>query len=290
MDRPVVSHQPSAKRWDAHAKDYVELFAPLTGHVARAMVTIVQDRLPASPKLLDIACGPGDLAVAAAQLCAKWGAGSVFATDISTEMVATTERALASINAETQCEVRDGQALDLPSGTYDAAFSCFGIFLFPDRATGWRSAAEALRPGGLFVTSVWRGPEFNELARFQMAPLMAALPARLTDPSPQAPWAGIGTADGLIEEVTDSAPFDDPEVHIVDATLAIPSPTDMWRGMVGNPITGALIAQCDTVEKDKVRHAVIEAFEQRSGGSDRPLLVQASCHVLVARRMADGFN
>lgn len=110
MDRPVVSHQPSAKRWDAHAKDYVELFAPLTGHVARAMVTIVQDRLPASPKLLDIACGPGDLAVAAAQLCAKWGAGSVFATDISTEMVATTERALASINAETQCEVRAGPA------------------------------------------------------------------------------------------------------------------------------------------------------------------------------------
>jgi ubiquinone/menaquinone biosynthesis C-methylase UbiE len=33
------------------------------------MVALIEARLPAAPRLLDIACGPGDLAIAAARLC-----------------------------------------------------------------------------------------------------------------------------------------------------------------------------------------------------------------------------
>jgi len=274
-----------AEEWDAHAADYARLFAPLTGHIARSMLSMVQERLPSAPRILDIACGPGDLAVAAAHLCAERGAGSVLATDISPAMVALTERALAPINADTRCEVRDGQALGLEGGAFDAAFSCLGIFLFPDRHAAWRAAAEALRPGGVLVTSAWRGPEYNDLARAQMAPLMAALPARLTDPPLRPAWARITTAEGLVEDVTGSAPLGDAEVHIVDATLALPRPDAMWRGMVGNPVTATLIGQCDPTEREAVKAAVLEAFEQRSGGPDRPLLLNASCHVLIARRL-----
>jgi ubiquinone/menaquinone biosynthesis C-methylase UbiE len=63
-------------------------------------------------------------------------------------MVALTKAELAPIDATTRCAVRDGQALGLDDGTFDAAFSCFGIFLFQDRAAAWRSAAGAVRPGG----------------------------------------------------------------------------------------------------------------------------------------------
>ena len=87
-----------------------------------------------------------------------------------------------------------------------------------------------------------------------------------------------------MEEVTASAPFSDAEIHVVDATLALPSAQAMWRGMVGNPITGALISQCDPIELDIVKHAVLAAFEERTGGPDRPLVLNASCHVLIARR------
>ena len=200
-------------------------------------------------------------------------------------MIALTRSALAPIAAETRCEVRDGQALGLESGAFDAAFSCFGIFLFPDRLAAWRAAADTLRPAGLFVTSVWRSPDDNELARAQIAPLMAALPTRLTDPPPRPAWAGITTAEGLIEEVTAAAPLADPEIHVVDATVALPTPAAMWRGIVGNPVTGALIAQCEPDERKAVERAVLEAFEARSGGPDRPFLLNASCHVLIARRV-----
>lgn len=241
--------------------------------------------LPDAPRLLDIACGPGDLAVAAARLCAERGAGSVLATDLSARMVSLTRQALAPLEADAQAEIRDGQALGLESGSFDAAFSCFGIFLFPDRVAGWHAAADTLRPGGLFVTSVWRGPEFNELARAQMGPLMSALPARLTDPSPRASWADLMTAEGLVAEVTQAAPLTDPEIHVLDASLVLPTPKAMWRGMVGNPITGALIAACTPDERQDVERAVLAAFESRGGGPDLPFTLNTSCHVLVARRV-----
>ncbi|MDX8351730.1 class I SAM-dependent methyltransferase [Cognatiyoonia sp. IB215182] len=284
MSNAANDARAPAGAWDAHADDYMRLFSPLTGHIARGMVALVQSRLPDAPCLLDIACGPGDLAVAAATLCAERDAGSVLATDISPRMVALTQRALQPIDADARAEVRDGQDLGLESASFDAALSCFGIFLFPDRVAGWRTAAETLRPGGLFATSVWRGPESNELAKAQMGPLMSALPARLTNPPPRASWADLMTAEGLVDEITRAAPLIDPEIHILDATLALPTPNAMWRGMVGNPITGALIAACTHEEREDVERAVLAAFENRSGGPDLPFLLNTSCHVLIARR------
>ena len=50
-------------------------------------------------------------------------------------------------------------------------------------------------------------------------------------------------------------------------------------------MTGALIAQCDAEERESVERAVLEAFETRSGGPDRPFTLNGSSHVLVARRV-----
>lgn len=276
--------QLTAPTWDTHAQEYAQLAAPLTGHVARTMLRMVEARLPPSPRILDIACGPGELAVAAARLCTGRQAGSVLATDFSPAMVALAERALAPYSGYARCEIRDGQALGLENAAFDAAFSCFGIFLFPDRLAGWRSSVEALRPGGLLVTSVWRGPECNELARAQMEPLMSALPARLTDPPPRPSWSDIVTADGLADEIISAAPVADVEVHVVDATFAVPTAGAMWRGIIGNPVTGSLLARCSPIERDAVERALLASFERRTNGPDRPLVLNTSCHVLIARR------
>ena len=114
---------------------------------------------------------------------------------------------------------------------------------------------------------------------------MAALPKRWTDPPPRPSLAGITTAEGLIEETTAAAPFKDAEIHILDSTLTLPTPGDLLRGMVGNPVTGALIAQRDADERQVVERALLRAFEGRSGGPDRPFTLSAECHVLIARRV-----
>lgn len=40
-------------KWDAHSADYARLVSLLTGHIARTMVAMVQDRLPGAPRILD---------------------------------------------------------------------------------------------------------------------------------------------------------------------------------------------------------------------------------------------
>jgi SAM-dependent methyltransferase len=52
--------------------------------------------------------------------------------------------------------VMDGQALDLPDGSFDAALSVFGIMLFPDHKAGLAELVRVLRPGGRAGLAVWR--------------------------------------------------------------------------------------------------------------------------------------
>ncbi|WP_437638562.1 class I SAM-dependent methyltransferase [Sorangium sp. So ce854] len=61
--------------------------------------------------------------------------GRVVATDFSPEMVAHAKSNLGVLGAAdiVRCEVRDGQALGFEDASFDAVFSAFGIFLFPDR-------------------------------------------------------------------------------------------------------------------------------------------------------------
>lgn len=50
MSLSQTIHPMTAESWDEHATDYTRLFAPLTGHFVRGMISLVQARLPAGPE------------------------------------------------------------------------------------------------------------------------------------------------------------------------------------------------------------------------------------------------
>ncbi len=276
--------------WDHHLDCYTRVASPCTGYLAQALFLSAAGRLPTAARILDVACGPGDLSIAAALHCLdearKTGsAGHVVATDFSPAMVARTRQRLHALGTKraVSCQVEDGQKLTFEAASFDAVFSSFGIFLFPDRLAGWREAARVLRPGGIFATAVWRGAEHNELARMQMEPLMASLPERIKAGLGQAPWANITTADGLIDEIC-AVGFIDPEVIVRDTELTAPTPRAMWEMMCDNPVSGAVLGQCSDEELRVVEEAVLESLEATAGGLDRPVRVDASCHFFIARR------
>ena len=279
-----------AERWDRHAQSYQRIAAPCTGYLAQALFQSVAGRLPESARILDIACGGGELARAAAlhNLAASGtpgDVGHVVATDFSAQMVEHTRHLLEATcpAARFSCEVHDGQALGLDTASFDAAFSAFGIFLFPDRKAGWREAARVLRPGGWFATAVWRGPEHNALAREQVAPILAALPAAMREAIPRPGWLAVSTADGLAAEVA-AAGFTDVEVSVFDAVFTAPTPRAMWELALQNPPMQPLFAALDEDRLEAVERSVLSNFEQRAGGVDKPLRFDCSCHFLVARR------
>lgn len=277
----------SASAWDAHASTYARLFTPLTEPMAASMLRLACHLLPADAAILDVACGPGAVALPAGQwACAAGRTGRVVATDFSPGMVALAAERVASAGLAdvVRCAVHDGMALDLPDASFDGVFSSFGIFLFPDRAAGWREAARVLKPGGVFATTSWRGPEHNPMMRAQVGPVVAAMPERLRQ-APARSWMEIAEPDALAAEIG-AAGFVDVTVRVLWGTLVLPSARDTWRAMFDNPCMGALLRACDAPELAAVEASVVGSLAALAGGEDAPFTLDASCHVVVARKPA----
>lgn len=280
--------QDIATAWDRHAGTYASLFAPLTNYIGRSMVTLVSSRLAPSAQILDIACGPGAVALPALERALVHRAGSVVATDISPAMVELARANGARLGAGSdmfRCEVQNGEALTFAAGSFDAVFSCFGIFLFGDRKKGWSEAARVLRPGGTLVTSVWQGPQTNEMLREQMVPIMKTLPPHLL-PKPGGGWIEISTAETLAAEVAASGPFEDIDVSPFHASIVIAEATAAWEALRENPVMGGLIAKCTPEELGRVREAFLAGLGARTGGEGGPVVLESVCNILTARRAA----
>ena len=97
--------------------------------------------------MLDIATATGTVALVAAR------AGMhVVACDFSAEMVGH----VAAYGIPTvEARQLDGRALDLPSASFDAAVSMFGISLFDDWRAGLSEMARVVRPGGVGSLGTW---------------------------------------------------------------------------------------------------------------------------------------
>ena len=136
-----------AKFWDASA-DYRTTAQDFTQFYSRCALDLAQ--VPPHAQVLDVACGGGALTQ-----CAAEAGHTVLATDFSQGMVdAVAERRWPGVTAR----VMDGQALDLPDTSFDAAFSMFGIMLFPDWNAGLAELARVLRPGGIACIGTWKEP------------------------------------------------------------------------------------------------------------------------------------
>lgn len=135
---------------DDFARVYEESAHRITGPVSLAALDRVGVR--DGVRVLDIAAGAGALSVPAAQRGV-----SVLAVDNAPGMVRRLTCKLAPFPG---CEARlmDGEALALPDGGFDAAFSIFGVNLFADWRRGLSEQARVLKPGGTGCVATWRIP------------------------------------------------------------------------------------------------------------------------------------
>jgi len=104
----------------------------------------------AGARVLDVACGPGFLAAAAA----TQGADAV-GVDFSSAQVAAARRRHPGV----RFELRDAAALGFPDASFEAVLSGFGMLHLPDPGAAAREAWRVLVPGGRFAFTVWDTPE-----------------------------------------------------------------------------------------------------------------------------------
>jgi SAM-dependent methyltransferase len=106
-------------------------------------------RIAPGERVLDVACGTGVLARAAAEIAGP--SGSVTGLDIDPGMLAVAARAAPALSW------REGTAQELPfaDASFDAVVSQFGLMFFENRPGALREMRRVLRPGGRLAVAVW---------------------------------------------------------------------------------------------------------------------------------------
>ncbi len=140
-------------------------------------------RVTSGDRVLDLACGIGDPALAAAVRVGP--AGTVTATDISPDMLAfAAQRAAAAGLTNVEVHEMDAEAVDLPDASVDVVLCRLGLMFLPDLDRALAGVRRVLVPGGRFATAIpWR-PQGQALPRLVGA-LVGAL--GLPQPPPAAP-------------------------------------------------------------------------------------------------------
>lgn len=208
---PLASPEP----WDLVADGYVqENLASFDAFSAEALRLV-----PALGDVLDVAAGPGALALQAART-----ARQVQAVDFAESMLAHLRtRAEAAGITNVHARLADGQALPFPDSSFDCAYSMFGLIFFPDRACGLRELARVLRPGARALVASW--PPSARVPTF--AALFDAMSAELPGSGVGAAPPPLGTAE-LMQAELDAAGLRAIEVHEHTVVNAPMTPAELW--------------------------------------------------------------
>jgi ubiquinone/menaquinone biosynthesis C-methylase UbiE len=205
-----------AETWDIVADAYAADLLSWAEHFAHEALQLAS--LPPSPHIVDVATGPGTLAL----LAAREGA-TVSAIDFSPAMVANLRRRADELGlAIADVRVGDGQDLPFDDNAFDGAFSMVGLIFFPDRAAGFRELHRVLRPGRRAVVSSIasiEGPFAQVLDGIRV--MLPSLPIErgkipLSDP------------EEFTHEMS-SAGFHEVRIHTVTYPATTPSLTEFWQ-------------------------------------------------------------
>lgn len=139
-----------APAWGEHA-DY----ADMRGASIAARMLELSAAQPGE-RVLELACGPGGLGLAAAALVAP--GGEVVVSDVVPEMAAiAAKRAEALGLTNVRARVLDIEEIDEPDSSYDVVLCREGMMFAVEPARAAREMSRVLRPGGRVAIAVW-GP------------------------------------------------------------------------------------------------------------------------------------
>ncbi len=130
-------------------------------------------RLEPGARVLDVATGTGDLALAVAARPEK---PLVVGLDLVPAMLGPARRKLAKTGAKVRLLAGDGTALPFGDQTFDAVTIAFGIRNIPRRGAALAEMRRVLRPGGRVYVLEFTTPQGPWVRRFYQRYLMHLLP------------------------------------------------------------------------------------------------------------------
>lgn len=184
-DQVFANWSESAGFWDKHRTARRMMFDPILPAIC-SEAGIPETAAEHPYQVLDIAAGPGDLAISLAE---KLGPkASICCTDFVPDMVKIAERSVAERGLR-NVQLRECRAEALPfeSDSFDAVVCRFGIMFFSDPAAAIRESLRVLKPGGRVAHCVWGTRQANPFHNAVQDVLDRYVPG--PPPDPDAPGA-----------------------------------------------------------------------------------------------------
>lgn len=268
-DKPAIDSTQSAMReaWSARAAAYAEYAVPKNRPFAQYLVHLLHPR--PGERLLDIATGPGVVAIEAAG--AMEGQGEVVATDIAPvweTWVADAARGAGVGNVTFATMPAD--ALAYPDDAFDCVACQFGLMFVADPAAALREMKRVLRPGGRLGVAVWS--TLDRVAHFVPAAALRELfPAESTTDE-RTPLSL--SEPGLIERLVAEAGFIEARTEHRTEAFVLDDFEQEWRRREGDPAFAAQIAASDE-NRARARQVVRDALERFRVGDQYELSNEA---------------
>ncbi len=148
--------------WEAKANAYDRYAGRITAQLVQPLLDAA--RVEAKARLLDVACGPGYVAGAAAERGAK-----AVGVDFAPSMVSEAKRNFP----RTEFQAGDAEALHFKADSFDVVVCAFGLGHLPEPDKAVAEAFRVLRRGGRYAFSWWCSPDKHEFFALVMGAVKA---------------------------------------------------------------------------------------------------------------------
>ena len=217
---PADGNADQIAYWNAGAGETWANLQDRLDHQLGPLGRAAQDALAPRPgeRVLDIGCGSGQTTLDLLRAVAP--GGRVLGVDISRPMLEVARRRAEGL-AGVSFQEADAASAPFEAGSFDAAFSRFGVMFFADPLGAFRNIARALKPGGRLAFVCWRTPQENLLMTLPLAAAATALPPSdpPPPPAPGAPGPFAFADPGRVWDLLGQAGFSDIGIQAHDEKI-----------------------------------------------------------------------
>ncbi|WP_164478671.1 class I SAM-dependent methyltransferase [Mycolicibacterium stellerae] len=230
------------------AERYQRIFVPLIAEpVSRDLLRVAH--LQAGEHVLDVACGTGHIARAAAERVG--GTGSVTGIDIAPDMIQVAKTVRVPSSARVDWQVAEAAALPIPDASVDVVLCQLGLMFMENRATAVAEMRRVLAsPGRLVISTPGRIP-----------PFFAALERAIVEHISPDLGGFVGAVFSMhdpevVADLLRTAGLRDVSSTVLTTTLRLPAPAEFLWQYIGLTPMATIIEQAP----DKARSALESQF------------------------------